>query len=321
MRKILITGGAGYIGNVLTRDLLRDQDNIVTVLDSFTYSQQNSFFDIINMSNLNVINHDVRDIYVLKEQIIKNDIIIPLAGVVGAPACQKNQLLATELNLDQMINIKNLLSKNQSLIVPTTNSGYGIGEKNQYCDEQSPLNPISHYGKTKVEAEKHISDLENFISLRLATVFGVSARMRVDLLVNDFTLKAVRDKYIVLFEEHFKRNFIHVKDVSSAFIFCMNNFEKMKSNIYNLGLEDANLSKLELCKIIESKTDLKIISSKIGSDPDKRDYIVSNKKIEETGWKPLFTLDDGIKELIQSYKMIVPTQSQYRNTTPLSYKE
>ncbi|MDC0608473.1 SDR family oxidoreductase [Candidatus Pelagibacter ubique] len=304
MKKILITGGAGYIGNILTRDLLKDQDNIVTVLDSFAYSQQSSFFDIITMSNLNVINHDVRDMYVLKEQIIKNDVVIPLAGVVGAPACEKNKLLATELNLDQLINIKKIISKNQSLIVPITNSGYGIGEKDKYCDEQSPLNPISHYGKTKVEAEKHISDLENFISLRLATVFGVSARMRVDLLVNDFTLKAVRDKYVVLFEEHFKRNFIHVKDVSSAFIFCMNNFEKMKSNIYNVGLEDANLSKLELCKIIESKIDLKIISSKIGSDPDKRDYIVSNKKIYSTGWSPKIKLETGIEELIKFYSFI-----------------
>lgn len=304
MKKILITGGAGYIGNVLTRELLKDQNNIVTILDSFAYSQQSSFFDIINKTNLNVINQDVRNKSVLKEQIINNDIIIPLAGVVGAPACEKNQLLATELNLDQMINIKNIISKNQTLIVPITNSGYGIGKKNQYCDELSPLNPISHYGKTKVEAEKHISDLENFISLRLATVFGVSARMRVDLLVNDFTLKAVRDKYIVLFEEHFKRNFIHVRDVSSAFIFCMNNFEKMKSNIYNVGLEDANLSKLELCKIIESKTNLKIISSKIGSDPDKRDYIVSNKKIYSTGWKPKISLETGIEELIKFYNFI-----------------
>ena len=277
MTKILITGGAGYIGNILLRELLENQHNKVTVIDNFSYSQHNSFIEIINNNNLNIINQDVRNLDVFNNEIRKNDIIIPLAGVVGAPACEKNKLLATELNLNQIINIKKIISKNQILLVPITNSGYGIGEKDKFCDESSPLKPISHYGKTKVEAEKHISDLENFISLRLATVFGISPRMRVDLLVNDFTLKAVRDKYIVLFEEHFKRNFIHVKDVSSAFIFCLNNFEKMKSNIYNVGLEDANLSKIELCKIIQTKTELKIISSKIGTDPDKRNYIVSNK--------------------------------------------
>lgn len=304
MKKILITGGAGYIGNVLTRDLLNDQNNMVTILDNFSYNQQTSFFDILNKKNLNIINQDVRNKDILKQQIQKNDIILPLAGIVGAPACEKNKLLAKELNFEQIINIKKEISKNQILIVPTTNSGYGIGEKDKYCDETSELNPISHYGKTKVEAEKYISDLENFISLRLATVFGVSSRMRVDLLVNDFTLKAVRDKYIVLFEEHFKRNFIHVKDVSSAFLFSINNFDKMKSNIYNVGLEDANLSKLELCKIIEKKTELKIISSKIGSDPDKRDYIVSNKKIYSTGWKPSVSLENGIDELIKFYNFI-----------------
>ena len=304
MTKILITGGAGYIGNILLRELLENQHNKITVIDNFSYSQHNSFIEIINNNNLNIINQDVRNLDVFNNEIKKNDIIIPLAGVVGAPACEKNKLLATELNLNQIINIKKIISKNQILLVPITNSGYGIGEKDKFCDESSPLKPISHYGKTKVEAEKHISDLENFISLRLATVFGISPRMRVDLLVNDFTLKAVRDKYIVLFEEHFKRNFIHVKDVSSAFIFCLNNFEKMKSNIYNVGLEDANLSKIELCKIIQTKTELKIISSKIGTDPDKRNYIVSNKKIYSAGWRPKFNLEMGIEELIRFYKFI-----------------
>ncbi len=304
MSKILITGGAGYIGNVLTRKLLQNQQNQITVIDNFSHSQQSSFFEIVNNNKLNIIDQDVRNKNILKEQLSKNDIIIPLAGVVGAPACEKNKLLATELNLNQIVNIKKEISKDQILIVPISNSGYGIGEKDKFCDESSPLNPISHYGKTKVEAEKHISDLENFISLRLATVFGVSPRMRVDLLVNDFTLKAVRDKYIVLFEEHFKRNYIHVKDVSDSFIFCIENFGKMKSNIYNVGLENANLSKIELCKIIEKKIELKIFSSKIGSDPDKRDYIVSNKKIYSTGWKPKISLEEGIEELIKFYKFM-----------------
>ncbi len=304
MSKILITGGAGYIGNVLTRKLLQNQQNQITVIDNFSHSQQSSFFEIVNNNKLNIIDQDVRNKNILKEQLSKNDIIIPLAGVVGAPACEKNKLLATELNLNQIVNIKKEISKDQILIVPISNSGYGIGEKGKFCDESSPLNPISHYGKTKVEAEKHISDLENFISLRLATVFGVSPRMRVDLLVNDFTLKAVRDKYIVLFEEHFKRNYIHVKDVSDSFIFCVENFGKMKSNIYNVGLENANLSKIELCKIIEKKVELKIFSSKIGSDPDKRDYIVSNKKIYSTGWKPKISLEEGIEELIKFYKFM-----------------
>lgn len=303
MKKILITGGAGYIGNVLCRQLLKSKKYKITVLDNFLFQQQNALLDIITDSNFNIIKGDVRDVDILKKSVSENDIIIPLAAIVGAPACERDKLLATEVNLHQIINIRKNISKDQVIILPITNSGYGFGTKEMYFDEMSKLNPISHYGKLKVQAEKIMLDFDNFISLRLATVFGVSNRMRIDLLVNDFVYRALKDKYVLLFESHFKRNFIHIEDVASVFLFFIENFIKNKNNIYNVGLDDANLSKKELCELIYKEIDDFIfLESDFKKDPDQRNYIVSNKKLIETGWRPKKSVSDGIKELIKCYK-------------------
>lgn len=300
--KILITGGAGYIGNVLTRELLNNNHK-VTIIDNFIFNQQASLIDICKNNNLQIIKSDIRNIKNLNNEIGKHDVIIPLAGIVGAPACDINPDLATEINLTQIQNIKKNLSKNQIIILPVTNSGYGIGTKDIYCDENSNLNPISHYGKTKVEAEKVISDLENFVSLRLATVFGVSARMRLDLLVNDFVYKAFKDKYLVLFESHFKRNYIHIDDIAFLIKKILINFDEFKGNIFNVGLEDANLSKKELCENIkEFLPKTLILENEFYKDPDQRNYIVSNKKIYSKGWKPIRSIEYGINELIKCYQ-------------------
>jgi len=302
--KVLVTGGAGYIGVALVNKLLKKKYK-VTVLDNFYFNQQYVFLDLIKNPNLNVINEDVRNFKVLKKCIKENEIIIPLAGIVGAPACKKKPKLATEINLNQIKNISRMVTSKHKLILPVTNSGYGIGKEGEFCTEESPLNPISHYGVTKVKAEKEIQKLKNFVSLRLATVFGLSGRIRTDLLVNDFTYRAVFQDKIELFEPHFKRNYIHVNDVARVMVFCIENFKKLKNNIYNIGLENANLSKLELCKLIKKnhKT-LKIIINEFNKDPDQRNYIVSNKKILSTGWRPKHSLDSGIKELIKCYKSL-----------------
>lgn len=302
MKKILITGGAGYIGNVLCRSFLKTQKYKVTVLDNFLFQQQNSLLDIISNDNFNVVKGDVRDIDIFKKLISEHDVIIPLAAIVGAPACEKNKQLSKEINLDQIKNMKKFISKDQIVILPITNSGYGVGSSDIFFDEKSPLNPISHYGKLKVEAEKVMMDFENFISLRLATVFGVSNRMRIDLLVNDFVYRATKDKYLLLFESHFKRNFIHIKDIASAMIFFIEKFQNYKHNIFNVGLEDANLSKKELCELIKTEVhDFIYVENSFKKDPDQRNYIVSNKKILATGWKPEKTIKFGIKELIKCY--------------------
>jgi len=301
--KILITGGAGYIGSVLTRKLLMDKHEI-TVLDNFTYNQ-NSLIELCSFKNLNIVINDVRNENILNKLINSNDVIIPLAAIVGAPACDKNVDLATLVNEKQIKNIVEFSSSNQKIIFPVTNSGYGIGKKDIYCDEKSSLNPVSHYGKTKVNAEKILLDNGNVVALRLATVFGSSPRMRTDLLVNDFVLKAVRDKYIVLFESHFKRNFIHILDVVNAIIFSLENYSIMKGNTFNLGLSEANLSKLELCKTIKKFIqDFDIFNSEFSEDPDKRDYIISNNKIENIGWKSQYTLEECILELIKLYSFL-----------------
>ncbi|MDC1177530.1 SDR family oxidoreductase [Candidatus Pelagibacter sp.] len=299
--KILITGGAGYIGIALVKELLKNNFK-VTVLDNFIFNQQYVFFDLIKKKNLKIINENVKNKKLLKKLVKENEFIIPLAGVVGAPACEKKPKDATEINFNQIKNIIKFSSKKNKIILPVTNSGYGIGKKNEFCTEESPLNPISHYGITKVKAEKEIQKIDNFISLRLATVFGLSGRIRTDLLVNDFTYKAVFEKKIELFEPHFTRNYIHVKDVARVMIFCIKNFKRLKKNIYNIGLETANLSKLELCKLIKKNyKNFKIKINEFAKDPDQRDYMVSNKKILSTGWRPRYSLEYGIKELIKCY--------------------
>lgn len=301
--KILITGGAGYIGAIMVPQLLRHGYE-VTVIDNFMYNQT-SLLDCCYDARLNIIQGDARDKRLISQCLKDSDAIFPLACLTGAPLCDRYPAEAKSTNLDAVKLILELRSKNQIIIFPTTNSGYGIGQKGICCTEETPLNPISHYGRLKVEAEKILLDDGNCITLRLATVFGISPRMRLDLLVNDFTYRAINDRFLVLFEAHAKRNYIHVRDVAKAFIHCLDNFEKMKGEPYNVGLSDANLSKWELCEEIKKQVpDFYFTEAKIGKDPDKRNYIVSNEKIEKTGFKPDVSLQDGIKELIKGYRII-----------------
>lgn len=301
--KILVTGGAGYLGSTMVPDLLA-QGHEVTVLDNFMFRQL-PFAHVCLDPRFNIVRGDAREVDVLKPLVAKADYIIPLAGLVGAPFCEYDRTAARTANVDAVKTLTSLLSKDQRILTPISNSGYGIGEKGIYCTEKTPLRPISLYGRTKVEAEEIALAHGNTVSFRLATVFGMSPRMRVDLLVNDFTYRAVFDRVVVLFESHFKRNFIHVRDISRAFMHAMDNFDKMKGEAYNVGLSDANLSKKELCQVIQKHVpSFVFLESDIAEDPDKRDYIVSNDKIEATGFKPKYSLDDGVKELVKGYRMM-----------------
>ena len=300
MKKILITGGGGYIGSMLSTELV-NLGYEVTVIDQLKYDK-GSLDHLYFNKNFTLVNNDVRSLKVLKKYINKNEFIIPLAALVGAPLCKKYKKEAISVNFEAIKNIlKNLNNKNK-LIYLTTNSGYGIGEKNKYCDENSPLKPISLYGQTKCDAEAEVKKYKNTISFRLATVFGASYRMRSDLLVNNFVQRAVDKNFIDVYEPNFRRNFIHIKDVTRGIIFSVRNFNKLKSNIYNLGLSSANITKIDLAKKIKKQIKtlkVKIIKNK--SDPDKRDYFVSNKKIEKKGFKARISLEQGIKELIQVF--------------------
>ncbi len=300
---IFITGGAGYLGSILVPELLADGHS-VTVLDNFMF-KQNSLGHLCANPNFDVQRGDARDVSILKPLVKDADIVIPLAALVGAPMCNNDQVGATSLNRDAVETLMGLLSNEQRVLMPITNSGYGIGEAGKFCTEESPLNPITLYGKTKVEAEALVLARENGLSFRLATVFGMAPRMRLDLLVNDFVYRAVNDRAVVLFESHFKRNYIHIRDVARAFQHAITNFEDMRGGAYNVGLSDANLSKWELCeKIKEQLANFVFMEAPIGEDPDKRDYIVSNEKIEATGYAPAYSLDDGIAELVKGYRMI-----------------
>jgi len=301
--KILVTGGAGYIGSILVPILLQNGYDVI-VLDNFMYNQT-SLLDCCYYKNLEIIRGDTRDENLLKEILKKVDVIFPLACITGAPACDKNPYEAKSVNLDAIKLIVKLRSKSQVIIFPTTNSGYGVGQEGIYCTEETPLKPISLYGKLKVEAEEIVLNSGNSITLRFATCFGISPRMRLDLLVNDFVYRAVVDRYLVVYQGHFKRNYIHVRDASLSFIHCLENFEKMKNNTYNVGLSNANISKLELCELIKKHIpDFYYHQAEVGEDPDKRNYIVSNEKIERTGFKAKISLDEGIEELIKGYKII-----------------
>ncbi len=301
--KILITGGAGYIGSILTK-LLLDHNYEVVVYDNYFYNQT-SLFDLCRNKNLELVKGDVRNFQELKPYIKKCDVVIPLAALVGAPICNFDPIGSKTINNDANIKIFDNLSKSQIVLMPTTNSAYGSGDKNNYCDETSPLNPISNYAVDKIVLEEKLSNLNNFISFRLATVFGMSSRMRLDLLVNDFVYRAVNDRFIVLFEGHFKRNYLHVYDAANVFVHALKNFDKMKNSIFNVGLSNANLSKFELCNAIKKKVkDFVFFEEKINKDPDQRNYIVSNEKIEKTGFQTLINLDDGIDELIKGYKIL-----------------
>lgn len=298
MIRILVTGGAGYIGSVLVPKLLSTGYK-VTVLDNLMYNQS-SLAGCISDYNLDFIRGDVRDRGLVKKCLNSNDIIIPLAAIVGAPACDKDPIAASSINRDAHLSMFDMLSKDQQLIMPTTNSAYGAGGENNYCDENTPLNPLSLYAKDKVIVEQKLLELENATSFRLATVFGISPRMRLDLLVNNFVYRALIDGYLVLFESHFKRNFIHVLDVVNAFLLAIQNPQKFNGQVFNVGLTSANLSKLELCqRIQEQLPNFNFFQSDFGQDPDQRNYLVSNKKIENFGFVPRVSLDDGIKELIK----------------------
>lgn len=303
--KIIVTGGAGYIGSVLVPELLT-HGHTVTVLDSLIFNQ-NSLLDCCANPRFDFVKGDICDGPLMANLIPKFDVVILLAAIVGAPACKINPTLTRLVNCDASIKIAEEVSPSQMIIFPMTNSGYGIGEKDAYCTEESPLRPISDYGKTKVEVERVLLEKGNAITFRLATVFGISPRMRMDLLVNDFTYRAYKDRFIILFEEHFRRNYIHIRDVAKAFILGINNFDRMRGQPFNVGLSSANLTKRQLCeKIKEYVPDLYIHSAPLGQDPDKRDYIVSNKKIESYGWSPDYTLDMGIIELLKGYKILKP---------------
>jgi nucleoside-diphosphate-sugar epimerase len=301
--KILVTGGAGYIGSVLTPQLLA-QGHEVTVVDSFMYGQS-SLLDSCHHRALTIRRGDVRDTALLGELLKSADAVFPLACLTGAPLCEREPLQAKSVNLDAVRWIAEHKSPRQKVIFPTTNSGYGVGQNGVHCTEESPLNPISTYGRLKVEAEKAVLGAGSAISLRLATAFGVSPRMRLDLLVNDFVYRAVTDRFVVLFEAHFKRNYIHVRDVARAFIHGLRNFDRMQGQCYNVGLSDANLSKKELCEVIRRQVPaFTFMEAAVGEDPDKRNYIVSNAKIEATGFKPEVSLEQGIAELIKGYQVV-----------------
>ena len=302
-KKILITGGAGYIGSVLAQKLL-DLNYNVTVYDNF-------FFDQVSLNHLcinnkfSVIKGDVRDKKKIISLLSKFDVIIPLAALVGAPICRFDPVGSRTINHDSIELILKNISKNQIILMPTTNSAYGTGDKNNFCDEKTKLNPISEYAKDKVDIEKKLMEHKNSISFRLATVFGMSPRMRIDLLVNDFVYRAVKDGFVVLFESHFKRNFIHIQDVCNAFIFGLNNFDSMKNQIFNIGLSNVNLSKKELCQKIQKRlNNFVFFEEEIQKDIDQRNYIVSNEKIEKLGFKTKISLDSGIDELIKGYGML-----------------
>lgn len=301
--KIAITGGAGYIGSVLVPELL-SLGHEVSVLDNF-YFNQTALLDCCHNKNFNMVRGDARDRETVKKFIDGADFIIPLAALVGFPLCDYDKVAAKTTNLDAILMLLELRKPDQKIIYPCTNSGYGATDGKIYFTEDSPLNPISLYGTTKVEAEKAVLESGNSLTFRFATVFGASPRMRLDLLVNDFVYRAVNDRTMIIFEGHFKRNFIHIRDVVGAYVHAINNFDTMKGRAYNCGLSDANLSKIELCeKIKEHIPQFTFFESEINKDPDKRNYIVSNERLEATGWRPQYSLDDGIEELIKTYAIV-----------------
>jgi len=301
--QILVTGGAGYLGSTLVPELLA-AGHKVTVLDNFMY-HQNSLAHVCHDPGFEVVRGDVRLESTVLPLLKKADIVIPLAAYVGAPLCARDPMGATTTNHDAIVTMLKHASKHQRILMPTTNSAYGSGDANNYCTEESPLHPISHYAIEKVKVEKALMQHPNAISFRLATVFGMSPRMRIDLLVNDFTYRAVHDRFVVLFEAGFKRNYIHVRDVARAFLHGIDHYEKVNGQIFNVGLSDANVSKKELCEVIQRQVpDFTFVEAPIGKDPDQRNYIVSNAKIEATGYRPHVSLEAGVRELIKGFTMI-----------------
>lgn len=308
--RILVTGGAGYVGSVLVPKLLAAGFH-VTVLDNFMFGQS-SLSDACAYEGFTPVRGDCRDEELVRTLLADADVLIPLAALVGAPICKLDPIGTQTTNQDAVEMLCRLASPSQWILMPVTNSGYGIGEEGKFCTEDTPLNPISLYGVTKVAAERAVLGRENSLTFRLATVFGMSSRMRMDLLVNDFVYRAVHDRALVIFEGHFKRNYIHIQDVARAFLHALENFETMKGRPYNVGLDDANLSKLELAaRIREHIPQFTFLEAPIGEDPDKRDYIVSNARLASTGFAPAWDLDRGIRELIKGYTIL--RNSRYGN--------
>lgn len=302
-RKVLVTGGAGYIGSILVPKMLALGWD-VTLVDTFR-GGGTELSAACQYEKFYPIKGDARDERLLDELVPRHDVILPLAALVGAPLCKEDQIGAITLNRDAVRAIVNRTSPSQIVVYPTTNSGYGIGEQGKFCTEETPLRPISLYGTTKVEAEQAVLDKGNGVTLRLATVFGMAPRLRIDLLVNDFTFRAVTDRAVLIFEGHFKRNYIHIQDIAKTFLHAIEHYGVMRGQPYNVGLSSANLSKLELCARIKQQVpNFVYVEAPIGEDPDKRDYIVSNEKLEKTGWTPDWPLDRGIAELIRGYTMI-----------------
>ena len=301
--RILVTGGAGYLGSILCEQLIR-AGHKVRVIDNLMYRQQ-SLIHLCSEPSFDFVFGDVRDEELIKSLLRDADAIIPLAAIVGAPACDRDPLLATSVNLDAIRLLTRLRSRDQIMIYPTTNSGYGTKSGDIYCTEETPLEPITLYGRTKVAAEMELLGSDNCISLRLATVFGMSPRMRLDVLVNHFVYAAATDGYIVLFEKDFKRNFVHIQDVAACFLFCLNNSDRMIGRTFNVGLDSANLTKEELAlKVKEHVPHFSIQYAPFGSDPDKRNYIVSNQRLREAGFEATHSLDQGIQEILKGYRML-----------------
>lgn len=310
MSRIVVTGGGGYLGSMLVPELL-SKGHHVTVVDTFMF-KQTSLSECCANDNFEVLRLDCRREAAMRKAVEGADYVIPLAALVGAPLCSRDELGAQTINQDAVEMLCRILRPEQRIIYPTTNSGYGIGEKGKFCTEETPLRPISLYGVTKVKAEEAVLKRGNCVTFRLATVFGMAPRMRLDLLVNDFVYRAVYDRAILVFEGHFKRNFIHVRDVARAFIHAIDNFDSMQGRCYNVGLEDANLSKIELCaRIKQHLPEFVFVEAPIGEDPDKRDYIVSNQRMLSTGFKPIWDLDKGIRDLIKGYTIL--RNSAYAN--------
>ena len=301
MTNVLITGGAGYLGSVLTEVLL-NKGYRVTVLDNLIY-KQTSVAPFSHHPNFNFVLGDVTNESTLKPLVESHDVIIPLAAIVGMPACKSQPELTVKVNYEQVKNITKWVTKNQMVMIPNTNSQYG--SSTEIITEESPFKPLSLYAETKCDAEKAVLDSGNGIALRLATVFGMSYRMRMDLLVNDFVYKSLENGYLVLFESHFVRNYIHVRDIANTFLFMIENYDKCNNNAFNVGLSSANCSKLVLAETIKKYIpELVIVQNDFKQDFDQRNYIVSNAKLESFGWQPQYSLEGGIQELIKGYQLV-----------------
>jgi nucleoside-diphosphate-sugar epimerase len=308
--KLLVTGGAGYLGSILSERFLAEGFE-VTVVDNLMYNQH-SLFHLCANPNFEFVRGDVRDEPLMRQLLKGKDVVIPLAAIVGAPACDAEPRLAQSVNYEAICLLNKLRSSDQLVVYPTTNSGYGTKSGSVYCTEETSLDPITLYGKTKVEAEAELLAKPRAISLRLATVFGVSPRMRLDLLVNHFVYAAATDRYIVIFEKDFKRNYIHIRDIADCFVHSIHHSDRMSGRSFNAGLDSANLSKEELAlKVKEYVPDFFIHFAEFGKDPDKRNYIVSNQRLREAGFEAKRSLDDGIQELLKGYRLMA--RNQFKN--------